>query len=114
VTNSCRLFHDDLVYSGFRLDLVPSIGKKQEGVDVRMALIAQWHAMQGDVDAVVLITGDSDFRVLAQELQFMGVDVEVFSFERSLSHALEEQADSVTILDDLPIIRMDPKRMEVA
>ena len=114
--DTSRLFHSELRNAGFAVELVPASNNKgkQEGVDVLIALIAQRYALLGKVDVVELITGDGDFGVLVKELQGLGVLVNVTSFYRSLSYSLRDQADSVTILDDVPAIRMMPKAQEVA
>ena len=114
--DTSRLFHSELRSAGFSVELVPASNNKgkQEGVDVMIALIAQRYALLGKVDVVELITGDGDFGVLVKELQGLGVLVNITSFYRSLSYSLRDQADSVTILDDVPAIKMMPKAQEVA
>ncbi len=114
--DTSKLFHAELRRAGFALELVPASNNKgkQEGVDVKLALIAQRYALFQKCDVVELITGDGDFSVLVKELQGFGVLVNVVSFYRSLSYSLRDQADSVTILDDVPAIKMMPKNQEVA
>lgn len=112
----CKSFHDYLWNCGFTIDLIEASNNKgkQEGVDIEIALIAQRYALLGKCDVVELITGDGDFGVLVKALKFLGVRVNVTSFYRSLSYSLKEQADSVTILDDEPVIKMQPKNLGVA
>ena len=114
--DTSKLFHTELWRAGFSVELIPASNNKgkQEGVDVEIALIAQRFALLQRCDVVELITGDGDFSVLVKELQNLGVLVNVTSFYRSLSYSLRNQADSVTILDDVPAIKMQPKIQEVA
>lgn len=112
----CKSFHKYLWNCGFSLDLVEASNNKgkQEGVDVEIALVAQRYALLSKCDVVELITGDGDFGVLIKALQSLGVRVNVTSFYRNLSYSLKNQADSVTILDDEPVIKMQPKNLGVA
>ena len=112
--DTSRLFHAELRRAGFSIELVPASNNKgkQDGVDVKIALIAQRYALLQKCDVVELMTGDGDFSVLVKELQGLGVLVNITSFHRNLSYALRDQADSVTILDDVPVIRMKPKAQE--
>ena len=114
--DTCKTFHKYLWNCGFSLDLVQASNNKgkQEGVDIEIALVAQRYALLGKCDVVELITGDGDFGVLVKTLQSFGVRVNVTSFYRNLSYSLKEQADSVTILDDKTVIKMQPKDMGVA
>ncbi len=104
----CRIFHEDLEKAGFKTILVPPSNNKgkQEGVDVKIALIAQKFALLGDCDSVELITGDGDFGVLIEELKDEWIAVGITSFKANLSHSLKGMADNVSILDTMPIIRM--------
>lgn len=109
--DSARIFHNQLKASGFRLELIrPSNNKgKQEGVDVKIGLIAQKFVLCRLCDVVELITGDGDFTVLVESLQNDGARVHVTSYSKSLSYSLRDQADSVTILDDLTVVKLYPK-----
>ena len=112
----CKSFHKYLWNCGFSLDLVEASNNKgkQEGVDIEIALVAQRYALLGKCDVVELITGDGDFGVLVKALQSLGVRVNVTSFHRNLSYSLKDRADSVTILDDEAVIKMQPKNLGVA
>ena len=109
--DSARIFHRELRNSGFRTVLIPPSNNKgkQEGVDVKIAMIAQKHVLRNVCDVVELITGDGDFTVLVQDLQEEGARVFVTSYCKSLSYSLKDEADRVRILDDSPVIRMYPK-----
>ena len=113
--DASRIFHDELRRSGFTVELVPSTnGKgKQDGVDVKIALVAQRYVILGKCDVVELVSGDGDFTALVEELQSMGARVNVTSFGCSLSDALRLSADGVKILDAVPLVRM-PGAQEVA
>ncbi len=78
----CRIFHSELKKSGFRVELVPASNNKgkQEGVDVKIALLAQKYSLLNKCDIIELITGDGDFTVLVQDLQAEGVRVNITSF----------------------------------
>ena len=103
-----RTFHSELKDSGFRVELVPASNNKgkQEGVDIKIALLAQKFVLQNRCDIVELMTGDGDFTVLAKDLQADGVRVNVTSFLRNLSYSLKDSADDVRLLDDLLVVRM--------
>ncbi len=111
-------YHDDedagtgfqcyLKKCGFRLDIVSATNSegKQEGTDIRLALIAYRMALEDVCDTVVLITGDGDFTVLVKALQNEMKVVEVLSFEEALSNRLRKQADLVELIDSMPMIRL--------
>lgn len=108
-----RIFHSELKKAGFRVELVPASNNKgkQEGVDVKIALLAQKYALLNKCDIIELMTGDGDFTVLVQDLQAEGVRVNVTSFSANLSYSLKDKADEVRILDDIPLVRMEQKRI---
>ncbi len=95
---------------GFRLDLVPATNSsgKQEGTDVELALKAYKYAIHHWCDHIVLITGDGDFSVLVKELQDEGMVVNVVSFDENLSRKLKRTSDSVTLLEEMALVRMKP------
>ena len=109
-----RIFHSELKRSGFRVELVPASNNKgkQEGVDVKIALLAQKYALLNKCDIIELMTGDGDFTVLVQDLQAEGVRVNVTSFSANLSYSLKDKADEVRILDDMPLVRMEQKTIK--
>ncbi|MBR2092697.1 MAG: NYN domain-containing protein [Candidatus Methanomethylophilaceae archaeon] len=96
--------------SGFRPDLVPASNNsgKQEGTDVELALLAYKFALERRCDCITLVTGDGDFKVLVKRLQEEGVIVNVVSFDESLSRCLKRTADSVFLLNAMPLRRMRP------
>lgn len=106
-----RIFHSELKKSGFRVELIAASNNKgkQEGVDVKIALLAQKYALLNRCDIVELITGDGDFTVLVQDLQAEGVRVNVTSFSANLSYSLKDRADEVRILDYIPLVKMEQK-----
>lgn len=110
-----RIFHDELRRAGFRVILVEASNNKgkQDGADVMVAIQAMKYAIMEKCDTVELITGDGDFKVLAEELQGFCVNVAVRSLFGNLSYALSDQADEVHLLDSHPLVRMSPKAAEV-
>ena len=106
--DASRIFHEELRRSGFEVVLVPSTNGtgKQEGVDVKIALVAQKYVLLKKCDVVELISGDGDFTVLVKDLQSMGARVNVTSFGHALSESLRHSADGVKILDAVPLVRM--------
>lgn len=103
-------FHRELRRAGFRVDLVrPSNNKgKQDGVDIEISILAYQLVSDKVCDVVELITGDGDFHVLVDRLHDRGAIVNVTAFSRSLSYLLAEQADNVTLLDNMTAIKMQP------
>ncbi len=92
---------------GFRLLAVPAAENfEQESAGIMLALKAQEFVLTGKCSRVVLITGDGDFACLAKSLQSIGTVVEVMAFEDSLNGCLKDAADKVTLLDELPLIRI--------
>ena len=110
-----RIFHEEIRMSGYRLEFVPASNNKgkQEGADIKIALIALRYAMENKCDVVELITGDGDFTVLVQELHACNILVSVTAFYRSLSYSLKDSADQVTILDEMPIVKMSALTAEL-
>lgn len=109
--DKARVFHNHLRSSGLRLELVRASNGmgKQEGVDLKIGLLAQRYVLMEKCDCVELVTGDGDFTVLVEELHNLGVNVNVSSFNSSLSRSISAVADSVNSLDDMPIVPMAPK-----
>ena len=109
-----RIFHSKLKKSGFRVELVLVSNNKgkQEGVDVKIALLAQKYALLNKCDIVELITGDGDFTVFVKDIQAEGVRVNVTSFSANLSYSLKDKADEVRILDNMPLVKMEQKTIE--
>ena len=58
--------------------------------------------------------GDGDFAPLVQDLQELGVRVNITAFSDSLSYLLLDRADHISLLDRMPLIRMHPKIQEAA
>ncbi len=108
-----RIFHNELKKSGFRIELVPATNNKgkQEGVDVKIALLAQKYALLEKCNVIELITGDGDFTVLVKDLHAECVRVDIISFSANLSYSLKAEADSTRILDDMTLIKMEAKQV---
>jgi len=75
-------------------------GLKKADWDVGMAVDAI--RLSSSLDAIVLITGDSDFLPLINYLQGSGKQVEVIGFGRSASSKLKEEADEFIDLEAQP------------
>jgi len=74
-------------------------GAKKADWDVGLAVDAIRFASK--VDAVIIASGDGDFRNLVEYLKFMGTQVEVIAFGRSTSGLLREVADDfIDMCDD--------------
>jgi uncharacterized LabA/DUF88 family protein len=101
----------ELRRAGFRVKLIRASNNKgkQDGVDIAIALIAQQLFSDKVCNVVELITGDGDFYVLVDMLHERGAIVNVTAFSRCLSHLLAEQADNVTLLDNMTAIKMQPR-----
>ena len=106
--DTAAIFHRQLERSGFELSLQPKCPEspKQTGVDVEIAVIAMRFGVPRFCDRVVLISGDGDFAPLTRDLRERGVEVRVMSFRASMSRILRESVDAITILDDVPLVKM--------
>ncbi len=106
--DKCRIFHEELEKAGFTVILVPASNNKgkQEGVDVKIALLAQRLVLKGQCGLIELISGDGDFGELVKDLKEEGAEVNITSFRDNLSYTLKAMADHVRIIDTMPLIRM--------
>ena len=79
-----------------------SKGEEYEtNVDVVMAMDSIELVYEVRPDIVVLVTGDSDFAILAKKLRRKGIRVEVASVEQALGSELKNSANSVIDLTEL-------------
>lgn len=74
-------------------DLVPDIGQK--GVDMRIGLDIAWLSLKRIVDAVVLVTGDSDFVPAMKFARREGIRVYLEALGHGVRRELKVQADVV-------------------
>lgn len=76
-------------------------GAKKADWDIGMAVDAI--RSSGNLDTIVLVTGDGDFIPLVEYLRIgLGKIVEVAAFGRTTSGKLREEADRFTDIDDIP------------
>lgn len=73
----------------------------ETNVDVVMAMDSVELVYEVKPDIVVLVTGDSDFAILAEKLRRKGIRVEVASVEQALGSELKNSANSVIDLIEL-------------
>jgi hypothetical protein len=83
--------------------------------DMRVAndirdLVERGIGNRDEVDVIVLVTGDRDFRDIVKTAQERGKKVVIVALRKGLSHDLETLADEVKYLDDY--IRVAPKTNE--
>jgi len=83
--------------------------------DMRLAndirdLVERGIGNRDEVDVIVLVTGDRDFRDIVKTAQERGKKVVIVALRKGLSHDLETIADEVKYLDDY--IRVAPKTHE--
>jgi len=74
-------------------DLVPDL--KQKGVDMRIGLDIAWLATKRLVDAIVLVTGDSDFIAAMKLARKEGIRIYLESMEHPVYVQLKAHADIV-------------------
>lgn len=85
--------------------LTPCIFKKDnrsrsgKGVDIQLSVDMLSHVFRGNVDSVLLLSGDGDYAPLLDEVRRAGVLVYVSAFSDGFNQALKERADSVYELD---------------
>jgi len=79
-----RVFDDILMSEGVVTHYFPMrsfFGKREESVDVYLALEAYDRALQGKIDVLVLISSDGDFVPLIRKLNSLGVRVMVLCWD---------------------------------
>ena len=71
-------------------------GRASKGVDITMTRDVLTHAFQGNLDLVVLMTGDADYIPLVEEVKRLGkrVHISFFGEGQGLSPELRRAADS--------------------
>lgn len=97
-------FFKALEYAGYQLkskdlQIFPG-GLKKGNWDVGMAV--DIIAAASRLDAIVIATGDGDFKELVDYLKSQGVRIEVISFGKSTATKLKESADEFIDLDKTP------------
>lgn len=85
--------------------LTPCIFKKEnrtrsgKGVDIQLSVDMLSHVFRGNVDSVLLLSGDGDYAPLLEEVRRAGVLVYVSAFSNGFNPVLKERADAVYELD---------------
>lgn len=78
----------------------PSKGRKSRKVDINIAIDMLNHATLGQVDRMLLVSGDGDFIPLIQEVMRHGIQVHISALSNGLNPKLKIVADMFTLLDD--------------
>lgn len=85
--------------------LSPCVFKKNQrsrsvkGVDIQLSVDMMSHVFRGNVDSVLLLSGDGDYAPLLDEVKRAGVLVYVSAFSDGFSSALKDRADAFYELD---------------
>ena len=85
--------------------LSPVVFKKEnksrsgKGVDIQLSVDVLSHVYRGNVDSILLLTGDGDFAPLIDEVRRSGVLVYVSAFANGFNPSLRERADASYELD---------------
>lgn len=85
--------------------LSPCVFKKDQrsrsgkGVDIQLSVDMMSHVYRGNVDSVLLLSGDGDYAPLLEEVKRAGVLVYVSAFSDGFNASLKGLADSVYELD---------------
>lgn len=82
-----------LVYQGW-----PNVPPYEKGIDVQIATDMLIHAVRGNYDVGILVSGDNDFTGALQAVKDLGKHVEVALFGNG-SRSLRDVADRVVTLD---------------
>lgn len=81
--------------------IVPNI--KQKGVDQRIGLDIAWIAMKSLVDAILLVTGDSDFVPIMKFARREGITVLLYTFDHGVVRDLKAHADIIVPDNEIKI-----------
>lgn len=84
-----------LVYRGF-----PTVPPYEKGIDIKIATDMLMHAVRGNYDVAILVSGDTDFADAIQAVKDLGRNVEVALFGNpNASARLRDVADDAISLD---------------
>jgi uncharacterized LabA/DUF88 family protein len=106
-----RRFVDSFKHQGFEvvskdpkiISLDDGTKKRKANFDVEIAVDMMRFAWRRDCDEVVLISGDSDFAYLVDEMKKLQIKITVVSTVKSLSTELADRANKLITLDSLDI-----------
>lgn len=79
----------------------PHRTRKGKGVDIQLAVDVLSQVFRGNVDSILLLSGDGDYSPLLDEVRRAGLLVYVSAFSEGFSPALKERADEVCLLDGI-------------
>jgi uncharacterized LabA/DUF88 family protein len=85
--------------------LSPCVFKKDQrsrsgkGVDIQLSVDMMSHVFRGNVDSILLLSGDGDYAPLLDEVKRAGILVYVSAFSDGFSSSLKDRADAVYELD---------------
>lgn len=85
---------------------------RQKGVDMRMGLDITTMTLKGQVDTIILVTGDSDFIPAAKIARREGVEFILDPMWQSVSDDLREHVDGIASGLDRPGAQTDPQAEE--
>lgn len=74
--------------------------KKSRSVDIQMTIDIYKHAMRGDADHFLILTGDGDFIPIIKECMSLGIEVHAMGFSSGLNPEIEICSDTFVFLDE--------------
>jgi len=74
-------------------------GEKNKSVDVNICVDVLRHCYNGDVDSIVLVSGDGDYLPLIREVMRRGTQVYVSAFSKGMNPELLRTVDGFAYLD---------------
>ena len=82
-----------------RYDKIQGIASKSDW-DVGITVDTMRRAMPKEIDKFVLVSGDGDYIFLVEELQGLGIEVEVHTFENVCNEQLKNMANRLVLLNE--------------
>ena len=79
----------------------PANARAAKGVDIQLCVEALSHVHSGNVDGILLLTGDGDYIPLIDEARRAGVQVYLAAFSNGLNPSLLDHVDTFLELDGL-------------
>lgn len=107
-----RGFLNELSNIGLKVKTIPlkktPEGYIEKGIDILIATDMISLAFRNAYDTAILVSGDSDFIPVVEEIQQLGKRVENVAFKRESSYNLRKTCDSSIILDEYKDIFSTP------